>query len=197
MKRCIVVTYKNGSSINIDVPELYYQEKYKNKVEDRLHKIFLKEYQKFVTAMNKGTDVVLVGKYLKFSNTSVCGKDVLGIDIKDLEEEVKPQDNTVYVPGVNDRVFLDISKTQLEDLIQKLNNTDLIDNLDKLVQKMVSYFNKANVEFTIKAGKKTSASSTTGRKKKAASVEEVTLADESLTSLEQRPPENSTPISKS
>ena len=37
MKRCIVVTYKNGSSINIDVPELYYQEKYKNKSEDRLH----------------------------------------------------------------------------------------------------------------------------------------------------------------
>ena len=197
MKRCIVVTYKNGSSINIDVPELYYQEKYKNKSEDRLHKIFLKEYQKFVAAMNKSTDVVLVGKYLKFSNTSVCGKDVLGIDIKDLEEEVKPQDNTMYVPGVNDRVFLDISKTQLEDLIQKLNNTDLIDNLDKLVQRMVSYFNKANVEFTIKAGKKTSTSSTTVRKKKATTVEEVPPVDDSLVSLEQRPPENSTPISKS
>lgn len=197
MKRCVVVTYKNGSSINIDVPELYYQEKYKNKSEERLHKIFLKEYQKFVTAMNRGTDVVLVGKYLKFSNTSVCGKDILGIDIKDLEEEVKPQDNTVYVPGVHDRVFLDISKTQLEDLIQKLNNTDLIDNLDKLVQKMVSYFNKANVEFTIKAGKKPSTSSTTGRKKKAAAVEEVPLVDESLASLEQGPPENSTPISRS
>lgn len=197
MKRCIVVTYKNGSSINIDVPELYYQEKYKNKSDSRLHKIFLNEYQKFVTAMNKGTDVVLVGKYLKFSNTSVCGKDVLGIDIKDLEEEVKPQDNTVYVPGVNDRVFLDISKTQLEDLIQKLNNTDLIDNLDKLVQKMVSYFSKANVEFTIKAGKKPSTSGTTGRKKKVAVVEEVPSVDESSASLEQSPPENSTPISRS
>lgn len=196
MKRCIVVTYKNGSSINIDVPELYYQEKYKNKSEDRLHKIFLKEYKKFVSAMNKGADVVLVGKYLKFSNTSVCGKDVLGIDIKDLEEEVKPQDNTVYVPGVNDRVFLDLSKTQLEDLIQKLNNTDLIDNLDKLVQKMVSYFNKANVEFTIKAGKKPSTSSTTGRKKKVATAEEVPTIDESLVSSEKRPPENSTPISR-
>lgn len=197
MKRCIVVTYKNGSSINIDVPELYYQEKYKNKSEDRLHKIFLKEYKKFVTAMNKGNGVVPVGKYLKFSNTSVCGKDVLGIDIKDLEEEVKPQDNTVYVPGVNDKVFLDISKTQLEDLIQKLNNTDLIDNLDKLVQKMASYFNKANVEFTIKAGKKPSTSGTTGRKKKAAAVEEVSSADVPSASLEQRPLENSTPISRS
>ena len=173
MKRCIVVTYKSGSSINIDVPELYYQGKYKNKSEERLHKIFLKEYQKFVAAMNKGNEVVAVGKYLKFSNTSVCGKDVLGIDIKELEEEIKPQDNTVYVPGIHDRVFLDVSDTPLYEFVQKLNDIELIDNLDKLVQKLLSYFNKANVEFTIKAGKKSTTGSTGTRRKKSTVVEDV------------------------
>ena len=48
MKRYVVVTYKNGSVINIDVPETYYQDKYKNRPEQRLHKIFIKEYSKFV-----------------------------------------------------------------------------------------------------------------------------------------------------
>lgn len=52
--------------------------------------------------MNKASEIVSVGAHLKFSNATVSGKDVLSIDIKDLEEEVKPQDNTVYIPGVHD-----------------------------------------------------------------------------------------------
>lgn len=164
MKQCIVVTYKNGSSINLDVPELYYQEKYAKKPAKKCHAIFLKEYNKFVNALNKTDGIVQVGKYLKFSNATVSGKDVLSIDIKELAEEIKPVDNTIFVPGVHDRVYLDFTDTKLEALLTKLEDLSLLENLDKLVQKLVSYFNKANVEFSIKAGKKAPA---TPRKKKA------------------------------
>lgn len=167
MKQCIVVTYKNGSSINLDVPELYYQEKYAKKPAKKCHAIFLKEYNKFVDALNKTDGIVQVGKYLKFSNATVSGKDVLSVDIKELAEEVKPVDNTIFVPGVHDRVYLDFTDTRLEALLTKLEDLSLLENLDKLVQKLVSYFNKANVEFSIKAGKKAPA---TPRKKKATST---------------------------
>lgn len=163
MKQCIVVTYKNGSSINLDVPELYYQEKYAKKPAKKCHAIFLKEYNKFVNALNKTDGIVQVGKYLKFSNATVSGKDVLSVDIKELAEEVKPVDNTIFVPGVHDRVYLDFTDTKLEALLTKLEDLSLLENLDKLAQKLVSYFNKANVEFSIKAGKKAPA---TPRKKK-------------------------------
>lgn len=164
MKQCIVVTYKNGSSINLDVPELYYQEKYAKKPAKKCHAIFLKEYNKFVNALNKTDGILQVGKYLKFSNATISGKDVLSIDIKELAEEVKPVDNTIFVPGVHDKVYLDFTDTKLEALLTKLEDLSLLENLDKLVQKLVSYFNKANVEFSIKAGKKAPA---TPRKKKA------------------------------
>ena len=167
MKQCIVVTYKNGSSINLDVPELYYQEKYAKKPAKKCHAIFLKEYNKFVNALNKTDGIVQVGKYLKFSNATVSGKDVLSVDIKELAEEVKPVDNTIFVPGVHDRVYLDFTDTKLEALLTKLEDLSLLENLDKLVQKLVSYFNKANVEFSIKAGKKAPA---TPRKKKSTST---------------------------
>lgn len=177
MKRSIVVTYKSGSTISIDVPSMYYSEKYKKYPEKRLHKVFLHEYNKFVRAMNKGQEVVNVGKYLKFSNTSICGKDVLGIDVKVIEDVVDGDSTNnnkdIYVPGVHDVVYLDISKTQLEDLIKKLNDTELIDNLDKLCKKLVAYFNKANVEFSIKGGKKTTTTSSGGRKKKSTNVVDV------------------------
>ena len=122
MKQCIVVTYKNGSSINLDVPELYYQEKYAKKPAKKCHAIFLKEYNKFVNALNKTDGIVQVGKYLKFSNATVSGKDVLSIDIKELAEEVKPVDNTIFVPGVHDRVYLDFTDTKLEALFTKLED---------------------------------------------------------------------------
>ena len=178
MKQCVVVTYKNGSSINIDVPVLYYSEKYKKKSEAKLHSIFLKEYSAFVKALNKGEDVVEVGKYLKFSNATVSAKDVLSVDIKDLAEEVKPQDNTVFVPGVHDKVFLDLSDTRLDALLTKLEELNIVENTDKLLQKLVSYFNKSNVEFTIKAGAKKPSTSST-RKKKTEVESEVQVASES------------------
>ena len=33
MKQCVVVTYKNGTSINMDVPSEYYKNKYSKKSE--------------------------------------------------------------------------------------------------------------------------------------------------------------------
>lgn len=164
MNRYIVVTYKSGAIIKIDVPENYYAETFGNKPEQRLHRIFLKEYSKFVTEMNKGKDVVSVGKYLTFSNTSICGKDVLGIDIKDEEEK---EDNVdVYIPGAERDVKVNLSDSQVEKLAETILNSDLIDNLNKGLQKLLTYFGKSNVELSIKAGKKTP----TTKKKK---VEEV------------------------
>ena len=164
MKQCIVVTYKNGSSVNIDIPELYYQDKYGKRSTKKQHSIFLKQYEKFVHAINKDTNnVVSVGKYLKFSNATVSGKDVLCVDIKILEEEIKPVDNTVFVPGVHDKVFLDLTDTRLDALLTKLENLNVVENIDKLVQKLVSYLNRSNLEFTIKTTKK---QTSTTRKKK-------------------------------
>lgn len=155
MKRCIVVTYRNGSSINLDVPELYYKEKYSKKTEKKLHQIFMKEYAKFVNALNSSENVVQVGKYLKFSNATVSSKDVLSVDIKDLESpEEKLLDNTIFIPGVHDKVYLDLTDTRLDNLLTKLEDLSIVENTNKLLQKLVSFFNTSNVEFNIKAGKK-------------------------------------------
>lgn len=158
MKRCIVITYRNGSSINLDIPELYYKEKYAKKSNTQLHRIFIKEYSRFVKALNSSSNVVQVNKYLKFSNATVSSKDVLSIDIKDLEVETKPLDNTVFIPGVHDRVYLDLNDTRLDNFLNKLEKLEIVENTDQLIKKLVSYFNKSNVEFTIKAGRKSPSS---------------------------------------
>ena len=166
MKRFVVITYKDGSTINIDVPELYYQNKYNNKPQEKLHKIFLKEYNAFVNALNKTEGIIKVGKYLTFSNASVSTQNVLGVDIKELECEVLPLDNTVHVPGVHDQVYLNISGTRFEEFVNKVCETNIIDDADNLIKKLLSFFNKSNVEFTIKAGSKKPQQSTTTRKSK-------------------------------
>ena len=162
IKRCIVITYRNGSSVNLDVPEMYYKEKYFKKSDKKLHQIFMKEYSNFVKALNSSDNIIRVGKYLKFSNATVSGKDILSIDIKDLAAETKPLDNTIFIPGVHDKVYLDLSDTTLDNFLNKMEELEFLENLDQLTKKLASYFNKSNLEFTIKAGKKTP----TPRKKK-------------------------------
>lgn len=163
MKQCIVITYKNGTSINLDVPSEYYKKKYSKSPEKKLHSIFMKEYNSFVKALNKEPSVVAVGKYLSFSNATISGKDVLSVDVKDFDIEAKPLDNTVFIPGVHDKVYLDLTDTRLDALLDKLESLEVVENLDKLVQKVVGFLNKSNVEFTVKAGKKPAS---TPRKKK-------------------------------
>ena len=169
MKQCVVIMYKNGTSVNIDVPTEYYKNKYSKNSEKKLHSIFMKEYKSFVKALNKEPSVLSVGKYLKFSSATISGKDVLSVDIKDFDMEAKPLDNTVFIPGVHDKVYLDLTDTRLDALLDKLEELQVIENLDKLVQKLVGFLNKSNVEFTIKAGKKPTA--TTSRKKKEEQVD--------------------------
>lgn len=163
MKQCIVVTYKNGTSINIDVPSDYYKNKYSKKSDKKLHDIFIKEYCAFNKALNKEDGVVEVGKYLKFSHATISAKDVLSVDIKDFDSEAKPLDNTVFIPGVHDKVYLDLTDTRLDNLLNKMEEMEILDNTNKLLQKLVSFFNKSDVEFNIKAGKKPAP---TPRKKK-------------------------------
>ena len=162
-KQYLLIVYKNGSSISLDVPENYYQDKYKNKPEKKLHKIFMREYNSFVKALNKGNAVILVGKYLSFSQASISGKDVLSVDLKSIEEmEVQKESVTTFVPGVHDQVYLNIKDTDLEKLLAKLKETNFVENISKLADKLYSYFNKSNLEFTIKSSKKP----TVSRKKK-------------------------------
>lgn len=162
----IVVIYKNGTSVSVDVPENFYLNKYKKKSEKKLHQIFMKDYKKFVKALNKNLSVVDVNKYLPFSNASICGKDILSVDIKNvsLEEVTENQEiSNTYIPSLHDQLFLNIDGTKLEKLLDEIDEQNLVENLSKLIDRLLSYFTKSNVEFTIKAGKK---QSTTTRKKK-------------------------------
>ena len=163
MKQYILIIYKNGSSINLDIPENYYQTVYAKKSEKKLHKIFIRDYKKFVAALNKNLAVVDVSRYLPFSNASISGKDVISVDIKShSNDESEKESVTTFVPGVHDQVYLNITGTDIEKLLNQLAESNLVENSSKLIEKMLSYFNKANVEFTIKAGKK----STTSKKVK-------------------------------
>ena len=170
MKRSIVITYKNGSTINIDVPETFYTVKYKNKPEAKIHKIFMKQYNNFVSALNKSEGVVRVSKYLPFSNATISAENVLGVDIKVIDE-LAPQISTVTVPGVHDKTYLDISQTSLDTILKKLETTNLLENLDTFIKKVNTMMSKNNVEISIKAGAKKKSTSSTGKKKKE-SVEE-------------------------
>ena len=139
-KRNIVITYKDGTTINIDVPELYYVNKHKKYNDKRLHKVFMKEYDAFINAMSKQRGMISVGKYLKFSNASVNSCNVLGIDLKEVDIDV--DSSTIKVPGTHDQVYLNIDGTKVETLINKIVDSDIIDNADNLFKKLSSFINK-------------------------------------------------------
>lgn len=171
MKKLIIITYNTGSTVSIEVPEHYYQNKYKKKPEKKLHQIFIKEYKNLVKALNKGLNVVDVNDYLEFSQASVSGKNILSVDIKEVAEVNTQTDSQTYIPGVHDQTFLKIEGTSLEKVFKQIEDENLIENLSKFITKVNSYFSKSNVEFTIKAGKKPATTSTSRKKKK---VDEVT-----------------------
>ena len=167
MKEYILITYKTGSSITIEIPENFYADRYAKKSSKKLHEIFIKDYRKFVKALNRSESVVDVSKYLPFSNASVCGKDIVSVDIKSSADLNKDPEDAVktYVPGVHDQVYLNITGTDLEKLLNQLAETGFIEKCSNLIDKLYSYVSKSNVEFTIKTAKKTPA---TTRKKKVA-----------------------------
>lgn len=171
MKKSIIITYKNGSTINIDVPETFYIAKYKNKPEAKIHKIFMKQYSNFVSALNKTGNIIKVSKYLPFSSAIISAENVLGVDIKVIDESA-PQTFAVKVPGVHDKTYLDISETSLDTILKKLETTNLLENIDTFIKKVNSMMSKNNVQITIKAGAKKKTTSST-IKKKNESVEEI------------------------
>ena len=176
MTKSIIVTYKNGSVINIDVPETFYATRYKNTSEKKLHKIFMKEYEKFVSALNKSQTVINVGKYLKFSSAIISCENVLGVDIKVIEENMNLSQSNISVPGIHDKTYLDISETSLDTILKKLETTNLIENLDLFIKKINAMMAKNNVEVTIKAGVKKKSTATSTRKKKESSQEAVEMS---------------------
>ena len=166
MKYQIVITYRNGSIITLDVPNNYYQEKYSKKSDTAIHKIFIKEYKNFINAMNKNDSMVDVGKYLEFSNATISASNILGIDLKTIDEVVSLNESNISIPGVHDKTYLDISETSLDTILKKLESTNLIENLDKFIQKVNSMMSKNNVEVVIKAGGAKKKSSSTPSSKK-------------------------------
>lgn len=166
MKYQIVVTYRNGSIITLDVPNNYYQEKYSKKSDTAIHKIFIKEYKNFINAMNKNDNMVDVGRYLEFSNATISASNILGIDLKTIDEVVSLNESNISIPGVHDKTYLDISETSLDTILKKLESTNLIENLDKFIQKVNSMMSKNNVEVVIKAGGAKKKSSSTPSSKK-------------------------------
>ena len=177
MKKSIVITYKNGSTVNIDVPETFYSIKYKNKSDKKLHKIFMKQYDNFVSALNKGVGIIKVCKYLPFSNATISAEGILGIDIKVIDSSTGL--TQVTVPGVHDKTYLDISETSLDTILKKLESTNVIENLDTFIKKINSMLSKNNVEVSIKAGvkKKVPAASNTPKKNKVIEADNLSDTD--------------------
>lgn len=155
MKYQIVITYKNGSIITIDVPDNYYQNKYSKKPEEKIHSIFMKEFKTFKGALNKNNKPMIeVGDYLKFSNATISATSVLGVDLKTIDEVKDLSLANMSIPGVHDKTYLDLGDTGIDILINKLETTNVIENLDKFLQKVNAMMSKNNVEVTIKAGTK-------------------------------------------
>lgn len=165
MKYQIVITYKNGSIITLDVPDNYYQDKYSKKPEEKIHSIFMKEFKAFKSALNrKNRTMIEVGDYLKFSNATISAISVLGVDLKTLDEVEDLSLANMSIPGVHDKTYLDLGDTGIDILINKLETTNVIENLDKFLQKVNAMMSKNNVEVTIKAGTKKKATTTTSKK---------------------------------
>ena len=183
MTKSIIITYKNGSVINIDVPETFYATKYKNTSEKKLHKVFMKEYEKFVSALNKSQNVINVGKYLKFSSPTISCENVLGVDIKVIEENSNLSKANVTVPGIHDKTYLDISETSLDTILKKLETTNLLENLDTFIKKVNAMMAKNNVEVTIKAGVKKKPSATAAKKTAAIKEEIIEVKDETAATI--------------
>ena len=69
-----------------------------------------------------------------------------------------------------EKVYLDLEGTKLDTLLSKLEDLKAIENIDKLIQKITTFLNKSDIEFTIKVGKKKSNSPSTTVKKKVVST---------------------------
>ena len=180
MMQQISITYKNGILINIDVPNNYYKDKYPKKSEAKINKIFTKEYRKFVAAIDSTENSMLhVNKYLAFSNANISCKDVLSVDLKVINEDDMVKSSDIQVSsGTPNLIYLNLNGTSIEELVTKINNLSLVENVDKLIQKFLAYFNKSNVEFTIKtAAKKKATTNITASKKK---IEDATTSSINL-----------------
>lgn len=145
MKKSIVIKYKNGSSVNIEVLSDFYVEKYPKAAENKREKIFIKEYKKFLNALSKPQPVVNVGSYLKFSNATISGEGILSVDIVDDNREV--EESTTVISEVN-------PLNLIAEFLQKLDATGIISNLDTLLKRINNMMAKNNVDITIKASNK-------------------------------------------
>lgn len=181
MKYQVVITYKNGSIITLDVPDNYYQDKYSKKPEEKIHYIFMKEFKAFKKALNNNNNksMIEVGDYLKFSNATISATSVLGVDLRTLDEVKDLSLANMSIPGVHDKTYLDLGDTGIDVLINKLETTNVIENLDKFLQKVNSMMSKNNVEVTIKAGTKKKATAVSKKQMVEKEVENTIKGDTS------------------
>ena len=154
-KQLILIQYNNGSSVIINILENYYQQKYSKRPNKKLHAIFMRDYKRFIAALNKGSNIVNVNKYLPFSNASISGKDILSIDIKTQPTEFESKDNLItHIPNVFNQFYFDLDRVEIEKFLNQLLEANLVEKSSNLLEKLLEYFNKADLEFTTKSRKK-------------------------------------------
>lgn len=161
MKKSIVIKYKNGSSVNIEVLSDFYIKKYPKADENKREKIFISEYKKFLNALSKPQPIINIGSYLKFSNATISGEGILSVDIVDDNQEIE-ESNTV-ISEVN-------PLNLIAEVLQKLDATGIISNLDTLLKKINNMMAKNNVDITIKASNKKATTAKAINKANSASI---------------------------
>lgn len=181
----ITITYKHGTSFVIDVPETYYQTKYPKKSEKKIEKIFQKEYRKFTSALNKDINAIHVGKYLKFSNATIITKNVLGVNLTP-KSNVSVIDACSQDATLPSNTALKFEILKLNNLIDKLESTNIIEESATMLKKINSMMSKNNVEVTIKAGAKkkptVATTNTTKKSKPLTTLSNESIVEEAITS---------------
>lgn len=172
MAKSIVITYKNGSIINIDIPETYYIDTYKNTSQTKLHKVFMKEYEHFVSALNKSQSVINVGKYLKFSTATISCQDILGVDIRVIENDtILSNHMKVAQPELVKQERNSVSS--LDIVFKKLEETNLIENLDIVIKELNKLLSNYNIDIVAKSKSKSTVKKASTTKTKETKVDDI------------------------
>lgn len=154
-KQLILIQYNNGSSVIINILENYYQQKYSKRPDKKLHAIFMRDYKRFIAALNKGSNIVNVNKYLPFSNASISGKDILSVDIKTQSIDLETRNEiSTHIPNVFNQFYFDLDRVEIEKFLNQLLEANLVEKSSNLLEKLLEYLNKADLEFTAKSRKK-------------------------------------------
>ena len=130
----IIVVYNDGATIDIEVPWEYYRNKYKNKSDYYIYNVFMREYKKFVKAVNKYEGIISVGKYLKFSFAGVSTFNVLCVTIVDKDG----CDDDLKIAPSKEQLVLSLNGTTIDTVLDRISESSIISNTDLLLKKLLT-----------------------------------------------------------